>query len=389
MVDLTKQITDMNAGWYNVVSEALNLDPSTFRLAQGTLGMQTSDNSGLFLMSDAEPPSSAVFYDASGLSKRSANYGMLLQALLPETGQTLQQILGNQYANWIAYFADFLEKNPTTDQTRAQIFEKFANLRLDPGAASSAISAFNKAAHTPLNMAIDQLYDKANQQIFVDSAGNNYSLVKYSADTGNAVAALNTSSSVSIDFDSSSMDTKLTNNTASGGASGFFDIFSGGASASFDQLNQKAVSSDFTIKGTIGKNATIATDPIGWFNSAEYMRAYNANGDMTVWDPQANAGDWKSFFEQPKGSLGRRISQLVMVSDYDITVTSKATYSDSEYTKIQTQASFGIWPFFSGSAQTTHVTDVTHNADGSLSVNHKLAKGLTQIWGVSVQDAPN
>jgi len=55
MTNVQKEIMDMNAGWYNVVSNALNLNPKTFRLAQGTLGLQTSDNSGVYLMSDTEP----------------------------------------------------------------------------------------------------------------------------------------------------------------------------------------------------------------------------------------------------------------------------------------------------------------------------------------------
>jgi hypothetical protein len=390
MVDVTQQITNMNAGWYNVVSQALNLDPTTFRLAQGTLGLQTSDNSGLYLMSDSEPPSAAVFFDGSGLSKRSSSYGMLLQALKPESGQSLQQILGNQYANWIAYRDAYFNANPTTTKTQADVFTLFANQRLDPGAATNAISAYNKAAHTPLNAAIAALYDPANTMTFVNSAGNQYSLKQYSIDINNVIAQMNSSSSVSINFDSSSMDTTLKNNTANGGASGFYSIFSGGASASFTQLDTKAVSSDFTITGTIGQNATMTTSPVGWFDSGEFSRGYNSQpNDQTIWDPQANAGDWNSFFAQPSGSLARRTSQLVFVGDYDITVTSKATYSASEFTQIQTQASFGIWPFFSANASSNSISKATQNADGSLSVRHVLGKGGVQIWGVTVQDAPN
>lgn len=36
---------DLNAGWYNVVAEAMKLDLKTFQLAQGTLSLQTLERS--------------------------------------------------------------------------------------------------------------------------------------------------------------------------------------------------------------------------------------------------------------------------------------------------------------------------------------------------------
>ena len=390
--DVQNIVTDLNAGWYNEVSKALNIQDPSFLLAQGTLGLQTTDSSGLFMMSDAVPPSASVaYFDAGGMKLRSQAYALLLGALLPETGTDLAAVLGDQYANWVTYRNTYTwPTTPGAPTTQQQLFAQWANRSLDPRLASQALNTYAQAANAPLNAALNALHAPSAQQQFVNPAGQAYSLYPYTATVAAAQAAIATGASASISFDSSSMDTTLAHTTAQGSASGFYDIFSGGASGSFDQLNQTAASSDWSISGTINKFATLATQAgAAWFNSAEVARAYNAQDDNTIWDPMANAGNWDSFFGQPDGSLARHISQLVLVSDYQITVTSHASYSSDDLTTIKTQASFGIWPFFSADASATHTTEVTVNADGNLVVTHSLAKGLIQIWGVTTQSAPN
>ncbi|MBB0244782.1 hypothetical protein FNQ90_11865 [Streptomyces alkaliphilus] len=117
------------------------------------------------------------------------------------------------------------------------------------------------------------------------------------------------------------------------------------------------------------------------------MRAYNNTGSK-VWDPLATAGDWNSFFAQPNGSLARRLSELVLVSDYEITVTSHTTYEQSEVARFEAGVQGGVWPFFSGSPAATHNTEIKHNEDNTLSVKHTL-EGSPQIRGITYQNAPN
>ncbi|WP_456787719.1 hypothetical protein [Cellulomonas sp. P5_C5] len=383
-------MTDLNAGWYNVVAQALDLDPTTFQLAQGTLGLQTSDSSGLFLIGDAVPPSASVaHFDSAGLSRRSSAFQQLLGALLPETGSDLAVFLKDQYAGWITYRTAFWKDNPTSTLTQEQLFAQWANRTLDPRTAKQAITTYALAANSQLYQALDALTATAGRQSFVSSAGTTYTLPIYSATSAGATAAINGGASATIAFDSSTMNTTLSHTTAQGSASGFYDIFSAGAGTSFDQLNTTAAGSEWTIEGTIGKYATLASEPGSWFTSGELTRAYNAKNDFTVWDQNANAGTWDSFFAQPAGALARRVSQLVLVSDYSITVTSHATYSQSDAETISAHASFGIWPFFSAEASGTQTTQVTLNSDSTLKVTHTLPKGLIQIWGVTVQDAPN
>ena len=384
MTDITLQVMDLNAGWYNVVRRALNLDADTFQFAQGSLALSSTNSSGLFLISDAVPPVTAVAnYDAAGLSRRSSAFDLLLHALFGEGGNTLAAALGDQYASWIEY-----RNADTSSLTQLQLFEKWAARSLDPDKAAKAITVFKQQATLPLNTALDAISDPNNQQKFIDSSGSPYSLYKYSATLDEAHNAIASGASAHISFDSQSIDTSLSHVWVNGAASGLYEIFSGGASGSFDQWNTRAAASRLTIEGDIGSYATLPTQPGSWFSSAEFLRAYNAKNDYTVWVPGSSAGDWDSFFAQPTGSLSRRVSQLVLVSDYSIAVTSHASYSESDKRTIEATANFGIWPFFSASASSSVETDHKINRDGSLTVTYTLNKGLTEIWGVTVQNAP-
>ena len=380
-----QKINDMNAGWRNEIATVLGMDKKTFQLAQGTLGLQGSDSSGLFLMADAVPPESVVaYYDPSGKNARSTAYNQLLHAMLPSTSSGLSAALGPMYAKWIIY-----RNADTSDLSQQALFEKWANRNLDPNKITAALTAFKAAASDPLNLALDAYIDPAFQTQFVDDTNNAYSLRNYSCTITDATNAINTGGGpVTINFNSSTADSSSNGTTVSGSASGFYDIFSGGASGSFTQLSQKAASSDFVIKGTIDKHATVPANAGGWYDGSMVSRAWNGKNNNTIWDPNSNMGSWDSFFSVT-GSLARRASQLLLVSGYDLTVTSTATYSESDYTRIQTEASFGVWPFFSASASATHTQSYAHNEDGTLSVRYQLNQGLIAIWGATIQSAPN
>lgn len=386
--DVQTIVTNLNAGWYNEVTKQLQVTDPNFQLAQGVLGLQTSDSSGLFLMADSVPQNAAVaYYDPSGLSKRSSAYQMLLAALLPETGTDLAGFLKDMYPNWLIYKVNFYKNNSATTLTPLQIFTNWANQTLDPRQIQQAVTTFQQAASAPLNQALAAMADPASMQTFVGTDQQPYKLYKYSATSDAAVVAINNGGSATISFDSSSMNTTLNNTFAEGSASGHYDIFSAQASGSFEQLNTTAAQQRFTITGTINKYATLAVDPINWFNPSEFSRAYKARNDNTVWDPQANAGTWDSFFGT-NGSLAGRVGEFLLVSDYEITVRSYAKYTQDDYQQIKATANVSVWPFFSASASATHTTDYSLTNEGNLVVTHKLNKGLIQIWGAFVKNAP-
>jgi len=289
------------------------------------------------------------------------------------------------YTSWITFKTT--PANWTAGSTLTSVYTAWSNTApIDPGRAARGAAAIQAAQMAPLNQAYAAYALPANQQTFTGTDGTQFTLYRYSATNQAAVSAINGSSGgATINFDSSSMDTSTNSTFVEGAASGFYDIFSGGASGSFDQLNSKAVGSGFSIKGTIGQYTSLASGPGAWYTSSEVSRAFDGNGNANIWDPQASSGNWSSFFAQPNGALARFVSELVLVSNYTITVTSKATYSQSDYQQIKAAANFGIWPFFSASASATHTTSETLNSDSTLSVTYTLPQGAIQIWGVNVQ----
>jgi hypothetical protein len=382
------KISELNAKWRNYLASIMGMDPTgTFQVAQGALGLSATDSSGLFTMADAVPPDSAAgYYDPSSMNKRSDAVRNLLYALQYETASDLKDALGDMYTKWLVFKNKYIETNPLDDQVK--IFTAFANQQLDPIAAKRAIGVFKKANLDPLGHAIDVYLDDKNKQEFSDSAGNTYSLYKYIPSIDTAKKAINTGATIeNIEFTASKGDSKLKHTFAQGAASGFYNIFSGEAGVSFEQLNTKAATSDIEIKGRIGKYATIRVGPVGWYDSSEVKRGYNNKDDFNVWDPNSDL-KWDNFFSQPNGSLARYITEILLVSDYKLTVTIHASLSSEEYNQIKSRATFGIWPFFSIAATATHTTDHKHNEDGSLSYTTTLPKGLIQIWGVSFQNAP-
>jgi hypothetical protein len=382
-----QKVEDLNAGWRNFIAQEMGMNPDTFQLAQGTLGLQTSDNSGLFRMGDAVPPATAIaYYDPSSMTSRAQNFGSLLAALLPETNpQALRNALGNYYTEWINWKA---ANKPTAGQTYLQYFQTWEmQSDIDPGTGARAEAAITASQNAPLNKAWANYNSSTYQQEFSPAGQPQYYLYVYSGTTDGAQNAINSGGSLgNIAFDTESMNTSLSHTFVEGAASGFYDIFSGGASGSFEQLNTKAAGSSMSITGRVGKYGTLATGPGGWYASNEVTRAVNAPNDNTIWDPGSSAGNWNTFFGQPNGGLARYVTSLLLVTDYSITVTSHASYSQEDFQQIKAEATFGIWPFFSASASATHTTDVTLNSDSSLSTTFTLPNGSIQIWGVNVQN---
>lgn len=387
--DVMKSVTELNAKWRNYVAQILGIDPaSPFQVAQGSLGLQSADSSGLYTMSDAVPIDSAAgYYDPSSMNKRSSSYRLLLVSLLPESGSDLKDFLGDMYASWSGYKQKYY-LDPLATLTQKELFKKWADAFLDPKLKQQALTVYQQAENSPLYLALDSLNNDANRQTFTGPDSKPYTLYRYTANIENAKKQVAMGSSIqNINFDSASAEGTLKHVFAKGAASGSYSIFSGKAGVSFENLDAKSAKSRITITGEIKKFATLATGPGDWYNSAEVNRAFKANGDNNVWDPLAKQ-NWDNFFNQTNGSLARYITQFLLVDGYKLTVTIHASYSQEEFQQIKAQASFGIWPFFSISSEANQITSHELNKDGSLSYTVESSPGLIQIWGITLKNAP-
>jgi hypothetical protein len=185
--DTAQIVQKLNAGWRNCVCDAMKLDRNTFQLAQGTLGLQTTDSSGLFLMADAVPPPTTVgIYDSSTMNKRSSAYQILLSALLPETSPiALQQALGDMYSSWVAFKTN--ASNWPAGSTILTVYQNWTNMSpIDPGRAQRGQAAILAAQNAPLNQAYAAFSSAVNQQTFTSSAGASFTLPIYTATLQNA-----------------------------------------------------------------------------------------------------------------------------------------------------------------------------------------------------------
>jgi hypothetical protein len=327
-------------GWRNYLSDLLGLDKTTFRLAQGTLGLQTGDSSTLFLISDAVPPAGSVLYDASSLNKRSSAYLSLLNALLPEQNPAaLSSALGVRYAAWVSWKA---ANAPKVGESYLSYFQRWATeAAVEPSVLASATQRITEAQGTPLMEAFAAYAGPAGWQSFTNSAGGAYTLPIYSATRESAVLAIAEGSKVDVNFDSG------------------------------DVPNPDSTSHRVTIVGTIGSYATLSCGPGPWYSSAEVTRAFNGKGNKAIWDAGSASGGWETFFAPNSGSLARYVSQLALISDYVLTVTVHGEIRDIDLNQVAGPITQGL--------------TYKRNLDSTLGAVHTLEAGKIQIWGVNVQ----
>jgi hypothetical protein len=134
-----------------------------------------------------------------------------------------------------------------------------------------------------------------------------------------------------------------------------------------------------TIVGRIGSYAILPSSPGSWYSSGEVVRALNGKGSQAIWDAGAASGGWSSFFGANSGSLARYVSQLVLISDYQLNVTVYGQFRAQDVTLLNS-AALPAWPLFAQSPNYQLNSDATVSA-----VHQSSSANAIQIWGVSVQ----
>jgi hypothetical protein len=400
----------LSHGWSNYLSDLMGLG-SNFWLAQGNLGLQTSDDSGLFLMADAVPPESDVnVYDASSMNKRSSAYLGLLCALLPETNpNALSQALGPQYAAWNSWKA----ANPITPgETYLDYFKRWGiQSDPDPGTLARGQQSIVTVQNTQLIKAFADYTNPAGRQSFGGDT-----LPKYTTTHQAAVNAIAGGGSMpKIDFDSSAMMNSLASDTgpmnlldaglgAAASVTGLMGFFYGEdgplaeparlgirAENALTPLHAQASNQRVTITGSIGSYATLVSVPGSWYTSAEVGRAFNGRGNTAIWDAGAASGGWESFFDPKSGSLARYVTQFLLISNYQLEVTIYGQDTNADLNLVRSSATRGAWPLFSSAGPPTQNITYQRNSEssvGPITTVHQLDPGKIQIWGVTVRPAP-
>lgn len=181
-----------------------------------------------------------------------------------------------------------------------------------------------------------------------------------------------------IKFDSAIADSNISDswaNSASEAGVGFWGTKSSSVSES---LNSKASSSRITVDANFDKFAYLHVLAGGWFTQGFFTDQYQ---NPTKWT--GGQGAWDKVFGS-KGSCQNLANQVLLVNGYTITVTSHATYSDSEYSMVSSSKDTNVWPFYSSSKHSLAVQSHHHNEDKSISTTITCKPGSLQIMGMGV-----
>ncbi|MBZ5714921.1 hypothetical protein [Nannocystis pusilla] len=174
----------------------------------------------------------------------------------------------------------------------------------------------------------------------------------------------------------------VTSSWTSGSDDGFFGLWGGSSSSS--STSQKFASSGVTLSASFGNVLQFSATPGDWYSSAALGLAYN-NQSGPPWVPDSPI-NWQNTFGS-NGNMQRFLSTLVIVQDMNVTVTSLATYSESEQQTIRSQSSAGLWPFYTQSSSSGSNTDVGFNSQGNMTVTITSQPGVAVVVGCIVLPA--
>jgi hypothetical protein len=308
----TGTLANFNAGFYNAFVAALKLDPTQFQLTQGAFALPNVSTS-LYNVFDGVPPISACnLWTANSLNTVSGNF---------------ENLLG---------YASAAEMQGFTYKV----------------ASSGFLNTTNWVGGT---VGSDPLY----------------------APTVAAIGqALMNGSSATVNYDSSTADTSLSDVWSKSASAGGVWFWGSNNDSTSESLNTAASSSDVSITMNL-KYATVPIQQGPWLNSGYLSQMYK---NPNSW---ATPSEWDTLFGA-NGSFQYVNTQALIITDFDITITSKASYSASQYYYVSSNSDINVWPFYTSSESSSTTTHYTQNADSSITATIKSDPGAVQIMGFNV-----
>lgn len=188
---------------------------------------------------------------------------------------------------------------------------------------------------------------------------------------------VNAGSTATINFDSQTSNNNIEQSWAQSNGSSGIGFWGKKHNSVSEQLNKIASANKITVDMHFNKYAFLDVRAGGWFYSGYFTDMYKNPNQFQ------QTQDWGKLFG-PEGSLQRVTNQALLVSGYTITVKSWATYSESEFQKIQKSSETNVWPFYTSGSSSLATSSYTHNEDKSISVTITSAPGDLQILGMGV-----
>jgi hypothetical protein len=370
----------LTAQWYNAVVNNCGLDPSTFQLFQGAAPLGTTSEE-LWNIFDVVPPLSVSnYYNPSQFNLFSADYGAVINNLIPQNSNKFQIDMADYYSQWVTYL-----KAQTTLPTGGvlQLFQTWSAINMPPNQAQTCYTDYQQVYQGAIPTAV---------QLWINSGGAGAAKA-YNTTIEQVNIALSSSPAKTFVMNSSTESSDLTHTWANAEAGGWFDFFEGGGSGEYDDLTMKLSQSGLLINVSFQRLATISagplskvsTDPIlsqyqPWYNSAALNLGYQTS-DNTVWNN--THPNWNDTFG-PTGNMLRTASALVIVDGISVSMTSNTGFTSSEQTQFKSAVEAGFFPFFEAAASGGWQHNASFDSQGNVTVTSTSPAGNPNILGTIV-----
>ncbi len=372
----TTAVTNLQNQWYTTVAAALGGN-GNFQLLQpnNPVPPQATNDQLWQYFNDLPPVSLVNNLTLSGGNQFYTNYTAVLSQLQSNALTHFQSVLGSYYPLWQQYLGSI--PMPTLQQL-PMTFYGWALVNA-PTVAGPGRSAYEAALLDPIFQAQTMAFNTSG---FMNNTPN------FTETVQNLFQQIPGGTSVTVNFDTNTASSNVSNTWASGNGGAFFGIFGEGDSSE-SQLTQTFASARVTANVSFQKLITFIAAPPGapngWYSSAALGAAYSATGGGAPWSQSASP-NWNSTFG-PQGNMRYFLSSLVVADGVNATITSEAAYSSSQQTTITQNSSSGFWPFYWGSHSSTSTTSVSFNSSGAMTYTSQSPPGNPLIIGAFVQPA--
>jgi len=371
----------LNAQWYNALTSALNLNPSTFQLVQGN-SVVGSLSETLWSIFDSVPPQSVNnLYNPSQFNSFSANYGSIINNLNQPGSNQFQNDMGDYYPVWSAYLAT---QNTLPTGGLMQLFQTWSQLHMPAG---QAMQCYTDLA----NIYQGAVYSAIAMWLNAGGSGETNKVYTITVEQVKTEVAEAPSGAVSMNSQTQSSDVSHT--WAEGEVGGWYDMFAGEAGGSYDELSMDLITAGLNITAQFSHILTMPAAPLSqssqdpilsqykpWYDSAALNLAYQNNNNV-VW--KNNPPTWDNMFGA-NGSLLRVCSALVIVDGVNITAVSEAGFNSTQQQQVKAQATAGFWPFFEASVSGGWSNDFNFSDEGQLTYTASSPVGNPLVLGVIV-----
>jgi len=361
---------DLQNGFYNALSQGLGFPPgSAFQMSQPSPPL--INQTQLWNYFNLIPPASLTNdYIASGGNQFFSDYSGLLSALTGAPNTFEQDIGAVCLAAWNTYAAG-LPLSVNLNQFPA-IFQRWA---LTHGFSSVA----NKGASDLAQMILDPI-TAAQLAIQPYSGTSPTNLPNWDQGYTDLVSQLGVAPARSFNFNSSTMNSNVSNTWCKGSQSAFFGLWSNSSSSSSQSVTFAA--SGVTLTASFQHVTQFTAVPGQWYSSSAMGDAFShESGPPWV---SASSINWQNTFSPTHGNMARFASNIIVVSGMFIRVESVATFSQADQTAIHNNSSAGMWPFYSSNSDSGTTTSAAFNNNGNMIVVISSAPGIPIVIGVDV-----